>query len=99
MEKTRWDVSASVKKTLSNIIRRVPLKKSERILQRNASVFLKNCQKFIKSMYLICAIYDIIIENRETKEQDGNEVYMTEQDYFTGMKKNKKYWASMTPSI
>ena len=41
-------------------------------------------------MYLICAIYDIIIENRETKEQDGNEVYMTEQDYFTGMKKNKK---------
>jgi len=50
-------------------------------------------------MYLICAIYDIIIENRETKEQDGNEVYMTEQDYFTGMKKNKKYWASMTPSI
>lgn len=99
MEKTRWDVSASVKKTLSNIIRRVPLKKSERILQRNASVFLKNCQKFIKSMYLICAIYDIIIENRETKEQDGNEVYMTEQDYFTCMKKNKKYWASMTPSI
>lgn len=99
MEKTRWDVSASVKKTLSNIIRRVPLKKSERILQRNASVFLKNCQIFIKSMYLICAIYDIIIENRETKEQDGNEVYMTEQDYFTGMKKNKKYWASMTPSI
>ena len=29
--------------------------------------FLKNFQKFIKSMYSICAMYDIIIENREEK--------------------------------
>ena len=32
-------------------------------------------------------------------EQDGYKLYMAEQDYFTGMKKNKKYWMSISPSI
>lgn len=32
-------------------------------------------------------------------EQDGYDLYMAEQDYFTGMKKNKKYWMAISPPI
>lgn len=32
-------------------------------------------------------------------EQDGYEVYIVEQEYYTGVQKNEKYWMTISPSI